>query len=140
VYEAGEKLKQVGARFTPTSGSVPFHSVLMIPAALQWKEHLKGYKFNEPRWLVISNATVAPYESADQIAHHLTTQMANPVLWKFIMEYIQKCGITIALEIGPQSVLKKLSRINTPEIQAFSFDSEEDNYFLRSEFFGGGPE
>ena len=49
------------------------------------------------------------------------------------MLYLQDRGIEIAVEMGPQAVLRNLMRKSIPGIKAFSFDKVEDQQALRKD-------
>ncbi len=114
------------AQITPLIGGAPFHTPLMKPAADKLNLELRQYRFYQFKWPIISNVTGKPYREPEKIVDTLTLQFANPVQWQSTMDYLKKRGITVAVEMGPQNVLTKLVRANTPEIQAFCFGMKED--------------
>ncbi|WP_010250891.1 ACP S-malonyltransferase [Acetivibrio cellulolyticus] len=126
VNAASEILKKSGARVVPLKVSAPFHSPLMQPAADRLKEELNSYSYNELKWDVISNATALPYRGQDKIIENLTLQIVSPVRWHESMKFLESKGIDMAIELGPQTVLKNLMKRNVPGIPALSFDNEED--------------
>jgi len=133
VTAAVEKLKEMGARAVPLNVSAPFHCPLMKPAADKLKEELEKYNYSPLKYPVISNVTALPYEGHQKIVKNLSTQMVEAVRWQESMEYLKKCGIDIGVELGPQTVLKNLTKKNAPEIKAFSYDKEEDVKALKDE-------
>lgn len=133
VKAAVEKLKEMGARAVPLNVSAPFHCPLMKPAADKLREELKKYNYSPLKYPVISNVTALPYEGYEKIVENLSTQMVEAVRWQESMEYLKKCGIDIAVELGPQTVLKNLTKKNAPEIKVFSYDKEEDVKALKDE-------
>ncbi|MCX7748506.1 MAG: ACP S-malonyltransferase [Clostridia bacterium] len=126
VNEAGEKLKQLGARVVPLKVSAPFHSPLMQPAADRLKEELLKYSYNSMKWDVIANSSALPYKNHESIVDSLTQQIVSPVRWAESMKYLEAMGVELAVELGPQTVLKNLMKKNVPAIEVLSYDKEED--------------
>ncbi len=133
VTAAGEKLKELGARIIPLKVSAPFHSPLMQPAADRLREELMKYDFSDLKWPVISNINGLPYAGKDVIVQNLTEQVVNAVRWHDSMNNLQSFGVEIAVEIGPQAVLKNLMRKNAPNIKVYSFENDENISFLEKE-------
>lgn len=126
VQALGEALGKMGARVIPLKVSAPFHCPLMKPAAEKFKEELIKYSYNPLKIPVISNVTAIPYSSHESIIENLTNQIVEPVQWKNSMEFVKGQGIDVAIEIGPQTVLRNLMKKNAKDIKAFSFDKYED--------------
>lgn len=122
----GQKLMEIGGVVTTLKVSAPFHSPLMQEAADKLKEELKKYKYGSFSFPVISNVTALPYEGSDKIIESLTTQIVAPVQWVSSMQYLEKSGVNIAVELGPQTVLRNLMKNNLPDIKVFSYDKSED--------------
>ncbi|MCX7920712.1 MAG: ACP S-malonyltransferase [Clostridia bacterium] len=133
VQTVSDKLAALGGRVIPLKVSAPFHSPLMKPAAEKLAVEMNKYKFNEPLCPVISNVSALPYEGSGQIVESLAAQITAPVRWQESVEYIQNQGVDIAIEMGPQTVLKNLVKKIAPSIKIFSFDKEEDKKALKDE-------
>lgn len=138
VNEAGEILKGLGASVVPLKVSAPFHSPLMQPAADKLNEELHKYSYGELKHKVISNVTAHPYLGKENIIEYLTKQIVQPVRWQSSMDFIQKQGIDLAVELGPKTVLKNLMKKNAPNIKTFSFDNQSDVQVLRKQFTDDG--
>lgn len=121
-----------GGRVTPLKVSAPFHSPLMQGAANQLKEELEKYSYSTFKYPVISNVTAKPYLDKDTIIENLTQQIVKPVQWQASMEYLQKQGVTQAIELGPQTVLRNLMKKNAQSITAYSYDDKQDLQGIRS--------
>lgn len=132
VEEASLILEKMGANVTPLKVSAPFHSLLMEPAAILLEEELKKYNFNRTAYPVLSNVTARPYIGSEQIAPLLVQQMTAPVRWSESVTYMRKQGVTLALEMGPETVLRTLIRKNTPLIDSYAFDIEAERERVRS--------
>jgi [acyl-carrier-protein] S-malonyltransferase len=131
VNRAGSKLNEAGGTVVPLRVSAPFHSPLMQPAASKLNETLQAYTYRPLVWPVVSNVTALPYRSEADIVDNLTTQMTRPVRWDLIIEYLRNQGVQIAVELGPQTILRNLMRKSQPEIASLSYDREEDVEELR---------
>jgi [acyl-carrier-protein] S-malonyltransferase len=131
VNEAGEKLKAAGARVIPLKVSAPFHSSLMQPSAGRLLEVLGKYSYEELKYPVIANVTAQPYPGKESIIDYLTKQIVQPVRWQESMDYIQKQGVDLAVELGPQTVLRNLMKKNAPSVTTYTFDNEPDVRVLK---------
>lgn len=130
IKEAGQRLEASGAEVIPLKVSTPFHSPLMAPAADLLREELGKYSYNEFKYAVISNVTALPYENTGMLVEYLAKQVLMPVRWYETMLHLEAQGVEIAVELGPQAVLKNLAGKCTKGIGAFSYDKEEDRVHL----------
>lgn len=133
VKEAGANLKDKGAIVIPLKVSGPFHSPLMKPAAEKLKAELSKYSFMELKWQVISNVTALPYGQKENITDNLINQIIKPVRWRESMEYLDRQGVNLAVEMGPKTVLKNLMKKNVPGLKTLSYDAETDMENVKSE-------
>lgn len=134
----GENLKRSGARVIPLKVSAPFHSPLMQQAAERLEAELRKYTYSPMNCAVISNVTALPYDGQHSITDNLVSQIVKPVRWSESMKYLESHNVDLAVEFGPQTVLKNLMKKNTPTINAFSFDKEEDVKVLREKLLSEG--
>ncbi len=134
VAAAAENLEHKGARVIPLKVSAPFHSPLMQPAADRLREELHHYTYSAPAYQVISNVTALPHTDTDKIIENLSRQIVQPVRWTDSMAYLVKQDVDLAIEMGPQTVLKNLMKKNAPEVRTFSFEKEEDLSALNRQF------
>lgn len=140
VNQVAEVLKAKGAKVIPLKVSAPFHSPLMQPAADQFAVELQKYHFTPLQWPVLSNVTAMPYQDQTVIATNLTRQLVQPVRWVESMAYLRQQGIEVAIELGPQTVLKNLLKQNAPSIVAYSYDKEGDIIAIGQLTSGGRKE
>lgn len=133
IARAIEKLEKLDATVKMLKVSGPFHSPLMQPAAQKLKNELMKYKYSPMKYPVISNVTALPYESEKRMIEHLTKQLVSPVQWTKSMEYLANQDIAVAIEVGPQIVLKKLMKHNNPAIKMYDTDSIKSIEELREE-------
>lgn len=132
VARVGESLKERGAKVVPLKVSAPFHSPLMRLAADKMAVELAQYQFEDIKWPVISNVSALPYSGSGQIIDTLVSQIVKPVRWQESMEYLQKQGVGVAVEVGPKNVLGNLMKKNVPDMKVFSYDKKEDIESLRT--------
>lgn len=85
--------------------SVPSHSPLMQPAALEFSHFLKEISIKSPMIPVIHNANVAIESDPKRIRELLTQQLVAPVRWVETIQKMQFEGISHYVECGPQKVL-----------------------------------
>lgn len=133
IDKVGESLKELGARFIPLKVSAPFHSSLMQLAADKLKEELEKYSYGELKYPVIANVTAQPYPNKDSIIEYLTKQIIKPVRWQESMDYVSKQEVDLAVELGPQMVLRNLMKKNAPNLKTYSFDNEPDVQALKKQ-------
>jgi [acyl-carrier-protein] S-malonyltransferase len=124
-------------RLTGT-GSVPFHSPLMQEPAAKFKRMLQSITYYPFRFPVISNVSSLPYASAENIPDMLALHLVKPVKWQETMSLFRRCGVTLAIEMGPKNVLCKLVTANTPEIDAYCYAQKEDQRILYNRLYKNG--
>ena len=114
VPEALEKARkaidthQLG-EFIPLRVSGAFHSPLMETAKQAFVNVLEKASLKPPKIPVISNVTARPFE-ANTLRKHLEMQLISPVQWYKGMQYLIAQGAMLFEEIGPGSVLTKLTQ------------------------------
>ena len=126
VTKVSQILKNLGASIVPLQVSAAFHSPLMQIAADKMTNQLSKYSFENMKWPVVSNVTAQLYPDKEQISKSLTQQITQPVRWDETINYFKNCGVTIAIELGPGTVLKNLVKKIAPDMKVYSFDKEED--------------
>lgn len=115
VEKAGEKAKENGAkRVLPLAVSGPFHSSLMEPAALAFRDILAEVKISDGQIPVVNNVDAKETTDKSEISDKLIKQIYSPVLWEDIVEELIKNGVDTFVEIGSGKVLagliKKINR------------------------------
>lgn len=106
VQRVSAELKAGGARVMPLAVSVPSHSHLMQPAAMQLQPYLEAITWREPQIPVVSNVNAQPNPSKD-IPGMLVKQLYCPVLWEQSVRYIMN-EVDYFVEVGPGSTLTGL--------------------------------
>lgn len=126
IVEASQSLSLLGATVIPIKVSTPFHSPMMQPAADLFREELRKYKYNSFKYPVIANINALPYTGIENIIENLTEQIVMPVKWYETMKYLEEKNAGIALEVGPDTVLRNLMKKHSNSIKAFSYDKTDD--------------
>jgi len=96
--------------------SAPFHCALMAPAAAEVERALKDVEVRAPSFPVLANVDALPNTNPAGVRVRLVSQVAGAVRWQESMEWIQKHGVRLALEIGPGKVLAGLARKAAPQL------------------------
>lgn len=126
VMSVGRKLEQEGAIVYPLQLSGPFHCSLMNEAALAMENILRQYIFFDARFPVIANQNAQCYDGIESIASNLSLQLVRPIRWRDSIRYVVDRGIKIAIEMGPDKVLRHLMKNNTDSIQVYSLENGKD--------------
>ncbi|MCR8643272.1 ACP S-malonyltransferase [Paenibacillus sp. N1-5-1-14] len=122
-----ERLHSHGISCSDLNVSGAFHSALMQEAAVQMVTELARYSFSEGLYPVISNVDALPYMSVNEMKEMLVWQMTRPVRWTETMDYFQKKGIPVAIELGPKNVLRNLlKKMDNPTIEALALGTSVD--------------
>jgi [acyl-carrier-protein] S-malonyltransferase len=121
VEEASIKAKEAGAkRVLPLNVSGPFHSALMKPAAVEFKDILNSIQINSAHIPVIANVTAEPMQNAEEIKEKLIEQLYSPVLWEDTVGKMIDLGVDTFIEIGPGKVLAGLVRKVDRSVKTFA--------------------
>lgn len=126
VMKVGRKLEKAGAIVYPLRLSGPFHCPFMKEAADRMEGILQQYTFGSARYPVIANQNARFYNGKHSIIENLSRQLIRPICWQASVEQLLKRGITIAIEMGPDKVLKHLMKNNTNIIRTYSLENDKD--------------
>ena len=103
---ACEQVKAAGAkRALILPVSAPFHSSLMLPAAVKLKEALKSVVLAAPQIPVLNNIDVSVQSDEAAIKDALYRQAFGPVRWVETVLAMKARGISNIVECGPGKVL-----------------------------------
>lgn len=108
VSEAGNKLKEAGARASTLPVSAPFHSSLMEPAEERLREAIEHIVFSKPRVPVYVNVDAVPLSDVGALKEALIRQVSRPVLWEQSVRRMIDDGVSLFVEVGPGRVLSGL--------------------------------
>lgn len=128
---ATKQIEELGGYVFQLNTANPFHCSLMLPTVSSLKELLSSFQYRDFTVPVISNMTAEPYKGKHTIIETLSNQIINNVKWKQSIDYIAKQNVFIAIEVGPQSVLRNLLMSNEQKIQAYSLDDKKDRKFIK---------
>ncbi|MGD2091009.1 MAG: ACP S-malonyltransferase [Candidatus Aminicenantes bacterium] len=127
IRQVGEQLVKKGAIVYPLKLSGPFHSPYMEPAVQPIKTLIQQYRFGESIFPVIANRNARPYSGNRQdTIRNLSEQLICPILWQDSLAYLQENQVQIAVEVGPDRVLKHLVKNNTSSIFTYSLRDLND--------------
>jgi [acyl-carrier-protein] S-malonyltransferase len=80
----------------------------MSDANRQFADAIATTMINNPAFPVLSNSTVKPLTTADEIREELIGHMEGPVLWTQTVLAMKSAGISTLIEAGPGAVLAGL--------------------------------
>ena len=111
VTRAIETATAKGARRAlPLPVSVPAHSSLMLPAALQLRERLAVTALAAVSALALYGVDARSYSQPDELRASLVKQLHTPVYWASTVRTMITAGATRIIECGPGKVLTGLNR------------------------------
>jgi [acyl-carrier-protein] S-malonyltransferase len=116
---AMELAKEAGAkRAMLLPLSVPPHSRLMAPVAIEMQEMLSNIKMNTPAVPLISNKTCSPLSDIEEIKEALVYQITHGVRWRESILAMPALGITETIEVGPGNILTGMTSRIEPSLTA----------------------
>ncbi|OCG20186.1 transacylase [Gilliamella sp. App2-1] len=115
----------------PLMGGVPYHHPLLRPYGIQLREVLEKCQWQQPNCQVIANVSGQPYTNAGMMIDLLEQQLSYPVQWQRGLDFLKSEQAPIAIEIGPQSVLKNLLIENNYPADVYAFDDRQDREKLK---------
>ena len=114
---AAAKAKGVKAISLPVSA--PFHSPLMVPAAIEMEKALAAAKINRPVVPVVANVTARPIEEPVDIRRLLVEQVTGRVRWRESVQWMAEAtdkgggGVTKFIETGAGKQLSGMVKRNS---------------------------
>lgn len=119
IEAAMELAKEAGAkRAMLLPLSVPPHSRLMAPVAVEMKDALSKVEMISPVLPLISNKTCAPMTDVNDIKEALVYQITHGVRWRESVLNMPALGITETIEVGPGNILTGMVPRIEPTITA----------------------
>ncbi len=132
VDEAVEKLQQKGGRIMQINVNYPFHSPLMEPVLQAMEQELSKYDYMPFKYPVLSNVTALPFDNEESVISFLTQQIVKPVRWQESFEYMVQQGIRVAIDIGPQAILRNLMLLNDFDMEVLAYEDKRDGELIAS--------
>ncbi|MBE0603412.1 MAG: type I polyketide synthase, partial [Deltaproteobacteria bacterium] len=113
----GNRLKEMGYRFTLLRVSMAFHSPIMRVIHDELEAYIASIPFHPPRIPVISNTTMAPYPSDPaEIRRILMAHLESNVHWiNNVRTLWDDYGVRLFVEVGPGDILSGLIADTLPE-------------------------
>ena len=117
VKRLGERLKEMGYRFTLLRVSMAFHSPIMRVIHDELEAFVASIPFHPPQIPVLSNTTMAAYPSdPDEIKRILMAHLSSTVHWmKNVQTLWDDHGVRLFVEVGPGDILSDLIADTLPE-------------------------
>lgn len=101
--------KERGAKRAVRLGvSIAAHSSLMELANREFANAIATTTISDPVLPVLSNATVQPLTTGEEVRAELIGHMEGPVLWTQTVQAMKAAGVDTIIEIGPGAVLAGL--------------------------------
>ncbi|MDG1454589.1 MAG: phosphopantetheine-binding protein, partial [Planctomycetota bacterium] len=127
---ARKDLENRGVRCIPLPVSAAFHSNLVSSAASPFEEVLEKVRFETGTRTVYSNTTATPYPTkTEDCRRMLAHQIAQPVLFKEMIEEMIRDGASTFVEVGPGKILTGLIRsiasASAKPVYAINTESDE---------------
>lgn len=102
-----------------------FHCSLMKEAELKLSQEIQKFKFNVPKFPVVSNVTAKGEIEPQNILSNLIRQVSSSTYWQDSISFMATKGVSRFFEIGPGTVLKGLNKRITPETETVNFGNAE---------------
>ncbi|MEE2774814.1 MAG: ACP S-malonyltransferase [Pseudomonadota bacterium] len=131
VSEAAEIAKKRGAkRAVNLNVSAPFHSSLMLPAAIEMQKALASVEVRRPKVPVVMNTRASAITDEKLIREYLVDQVTASVRWRESILFMIENGVTKFLELGSGKVLTGLLRRIDRNVTGISVSNpvELDNF------------
>jgi [acyl-carrier-protein] S-malonyltransferase len=100
--------------------SIISHTSVLAPAALAFKERLRGVHAQAPAFPVLAGISGAAVDNWPVAIDSLADQMKQPIRWSTCMEAAVERGASVFLELGPGASLARMLQESHPELHARS--------------------
>lgn len=126
--DAAEQVaKEMGAkRFIKLAVSGAFHSELMQPAVVVYKEKIIKFNIKDIEIPVVANYNAKEMRTSLEINDAMVNQITSPVKWIESIEYIRSKSVDKFIEIGPGSVLSGLIKKIDKSLKIYNIDKISD--------------
>lgn len=124
-------------RMMPMKTDAPYHSTLMTFLQPEIEDALKDIHLGQPSfdvWSTVSGRIIRP---TDDIREILLRQLVSPVYWSQALEGINQSGVKLFIDVGPQQIMRNLTRENPALPISLAFDELEDSKKIRQYFLRG---
>lgn len=125
-----------------------FHSKIMQPAVIPYKEAIQAFKFKKPEKTVFSTILGRIYKDSDFQQENMVDILSGQLLTPFnfrdiLLEMREGMGIRYFIEVGPNNMLTKLARATLTDACVIATndrkkDSVETYYFFKAAYFING--
>ncbi|MEB3226021.1 MAG: SDR family NAD(P)-dependent oxidoreductase, partial [Synechococcus sp.] len=104
------KLQSQGIKTKPLKVSHAFHSPLMAPMLVEFREVAEQITFQAPQIPLISNVTGRKIDGEIARADYWVKHVHQPVKFDQSIQTLAQCGVNVYLEIGAKPVLLSMGR------------------------------
>jgi len=94
---------------------------------------LKGFKFNNSKIPIVSNALAEEIHDSSDIMNALIKQLYSPVRWQDCVKYMISKGVDTFIEIGPNKVLSGLIRRIDSSVKVLNVENLGDIEKIKEE-------
>ena len=128
VEQFSKFLKDNGARkIIALPVSAPFHSHLMLQAAIEMESTLEEIEFSNPKIPIVLNVNLETLETKDRAQQSLINQITGTVRWReSLIVMNENKGVDNFYEIGPGKVLVGTVKRTLKDVRTFSACELED--------------
>jgi [acyl-carrier-protein] S-malonyltransferase len=112
-------------RAIPLKVSAPFHCQLMEPAARVVADALASAPLSPFAFPIVSNVEALPNDDSRRAKDLLVRQVAGTVRWEESVRFMADSGVSVALELGPGTVLAGLVKRTAKTIKVLSVGNLE---------------
>lgn len=122
----GEILTAKGAkRFIPLAVSGAFHSEMMKPISLDFKNYIDNFEISDAKIPVVTNVDAEFETKKENFKEKMVKQLYTSVYWYQSILKMNDNGIKRYIELGPGRVLTGLNKKILPEAEAFNLGNLE---------------
>jgi [acyl-carrier-protein] S-malonyltransferase len=114
--------------------SGPFHSFLMEPAAMKFKQSTDKVNLNNPAKELYMNCTAQNEKETEIIRANMVNQVYKTVRWKDEIEKMIQDGFDTFIELGPGKVLCGIISGISPDVKVMNADNVQDIENILSQF------
>lgn len=113
-------------RLIPMRADAPYHSKLMKEYQPILWEAFQGITLNKPTIDLWSTVTGKKVQSTKEIKENIHQQFVSPVLWTQVIDQMEKSGIDVIIDIGPQQIMRNFMQETDTKITTYAFDDVDD--------------
>ncbi|MCL9684497.1 hypothetical protein [Legionella maioricensis] len=102
--------------------SVPSHTPLLSKASIEFFNYLQSTPPRSMKYPILNALTNEVLYNTTDMLSILANEVSQTLHWGRVMQLAPEYGISLFLELGPRSSLKKMFAAENPHIKAYSLD------------------